>query len=372
MPIIDDTNNNNINKNNNNSSYNVNINNYQRINDKEVTNMIKYELQKDLLNKQKKSYNMMILTDLRNKQDAGYDNGKNYNIFNTNHHKRTKLTLIDLENNKDKNLKEIEQLLKGGIDDNKLMKLENTYKNNKEVMSLINNYKLKKKNLEYNNLIEEESSSNSLKLININRGYNKPKNIKDENNNIKLKVRAKSGKGLYHGHAASTGNLNYYNNNYFNNNNNQSVSSYQDYYDLSPFYYISNGNKYSKNMWGYNDKNNLNIECPTLNSNNITQDQIIQNKLRIYRDIVYKPFLDKVEREKINEYKRIQILRRINDPEVKSTLENKFSIQRGKIDLELNKEKAKINKAIRDYETHLILNENENKKILEENNIFFD
>ena len=125
-------------------------------------------------------------------------------------------------------------------------------------------------------------------------------------------------------------------------------------------------------MWGYNDyKNNMINDYPILNTN-ISNEQIIQNKLRIYKDIIYKPFLEKVEKEKLNEYRRIQILRKIHDPHIKNNLETKFGIERGKIDMELNKEKEKINKAIREYEAQLILNDNENRKLLEQNNIFFD
>jgi hypothetical protein len=87
---------------------------------------------------------------------------------------------------------------------------------------------------------------------------------------------------------------------------------------------------------------------------------------------MYKPFFDKVEKEKNKELKRLQILRSINDPTIKINLETKFGIERGKVDLELTKEKEKINKAIKDYENELLLNENENQKALEQNNIFFD
>ena len=57
---------------------------------------------------------------------------------------------------------------------------------------------------------------------------------------------------------------------------------------------------------------------------------------------------------------------------MKSNLENKFGIERGKIDLELNKEKEKINRAIKKYEKELIMNESKNMKAMEQNNIFFD
>ena len=359
--IINDSNNNeiiSIEKKNNfiNDIDDNNMNDYQKIYDKEVSNKLKYELQKDLLNKQKKSYNMMILTGLRNKSEGG-----NTILKSQNDTKRNKLALLDLENKNDKKIKEIEQLLKGGVDDKKLMKLENTYKDNKEIMNIINNYKKQKLNLDSNNNLVDIPITDSIKIININRMRKSKSSIEDKNpkltdNKNKIKLPKNINKAN-----ASMVNVNNYN---------QNNSSIQDFCDLSPFYYISNGNKLSKNMWGYNDKNRSNLM--NLNNNYMTQEQIIQNKLKIYKDKMYKPFFDKVEKEKNKELKRLQILRSINDPTIKSNLETKFGIERGKVDLELTKEKEKINKAIKDYENELLLNENENQKALEQNNIFFD
>ena len=307
---------------------------------------------------------MMILSSLKNKsQDM--KTLKNKNIVELkNDGKRTKLTLLDLENDKDKKLKEIEQLLKGGIDEKKLKQLENTYKDNKEIMEIIYKYKEKKLNLENNNNLMDDSLSDSIQIITINRMHKSKSSMDPNILRIKDKkmMRGKSAKKSYRINAA-LGIPNYYN------YNNQSASTMQDFCDLSPFYYISNGNKYSKNMWGYNEKNK-NINNP-MSLNRITHGQILKNKLKIYKDKMYKPFYDKVEKEKNKEYKRIQILRSINDPGIKQNLETKFGIERGKIDLELKKERAKINKAIKEYQNDLIINENENQQFVEEN-IFFD
>ena len=228
-------------------------------------------------------------------------------------------------------------------------------------MKIINKYKEQKMNLENYNLMEEPLSD-SIKIININKLHKSKSTLDDNILKLKENKKIKIQKNAYHNNV-SGGNPN---------NHNQSSSSIQDYCDLSPFYYISNGNKFSKNMWGFNEKNkNLNNYF-SFNRNVMTQEQIIQNKLKIYKDKMYKPFFDKVEKEKNKEYKRIQILKKINDPKIKSNLETKFGIERGKIDLELTKEKEKINRAIKEYENELIINENENQKALEQNNIFFD
>ena len=304
---------------------------------------------------------MMILNGMKNKSQDMKSKSKNLIELNLDL-KKNKLTLLDLENNKDKKIKEIEDLLKGGIDDKKLKKLENNYKDNKEIMYLINKYKSKKLNIE-SNINMEEPLSDSIKIINVNK-LSKSKSTLDENL-LRLKEN-KSQKIPKNAHRAnvSVGNP--------INHNNHSTSSIQDYCDLSPFYYISNGNKLSKNMWGFNEKNKNSNNYLGLNRNTITQEQIIQNKLRIFKDKMYKPFLDKVEKEKKKEYKRVQILKKISDPKIKNNLETKFGIERGIVDLELTKEKEKINKAIKDYENQLLINENENQKAMEENNIFFD
>ena len=169
--------------------------------------------------------------------------------------------------------------------------------------------------------------------------------------------------------------------NKYNNNSKKNRSLMKEYSDLSPFYYISNGNKVSKSMWGYNDKikyknarnnyNNLNNNINPNEKIGLTKEEIIQNKLKIFKDKIYKPFWEKVEKEKKNEYKRIQILKKITDPTIRENLETKFAKERGKIDLELTQEKDRINKAIKDYENNLLLGENI-KNPSSKSNIFFE
>jgi hypothetical protein len=194
-------------------------NNYRNIYDKEVINKLKYELEKDLINKQKKLYNNKIIS-----------GGKN------------------IDNEQKQKLKEIENLLKDGITNTKLNQLEEKYKNNKEILQLINSYKLK-------------------------------------------------------------------------------ISTI--------------------------DSNNIN--------NNLTREEIIKNKLDIFKEKIYKPFWQKIENEKKNEYKRIQLLKEIKDPLTRENLETKFAIERGKVDNELTMEKERINKAIKSYEESLLQTENLSK-----------
>ena len=81
--------------------------------------------------------------------------------------------------------------------------------------------------------------------------------------------------------------------------------------------------------------------------------------------------MDKVEQEKKNEFKRIEILKNISDPKVKENLETKYAIERGKVDFELTKEKERINNAIKEYEENLLQSENINK-VNYKSNIFFE
>jgi hypothetical protein len=304
-----------------------------------------------------------------NKLDGGKNIVKSNNLIDkTKDNKRVKLTLLDLETKNDKKLKEIENLLKGGINEKKLIALENTYKDNKEIMKIINSYKMKKSNLENNNFIDD-SSSNSIRIMNLNRTVKKSIDEKNFNKNEPKLKNAKS-KSSYHKNQNNASSDIYHNQNYYVNQS-QSMSSMQDYYDLSPFYYISNGNKISKNMWGYNEKIKNSSSTKCINNNNISQEQIIQNKLNIYKEKMYKPFLDKVEKEKNIEFKRVQLLKNIDDPILKSSLESKFGVQRGKIALELNKEKDKIIKSIKDYKKQLIINESKNKEIEQKNDNYY-
>jgi len=333
--IINDSNNDTMNINNKNNNYLLShdenqINDYKKIYDKEVTNKIKYELEQDLINKQKENYNKRILSSGKKKKMERNNSTLNKDI------KRNKLTLLDLENQTDKKLKEIENLLKGGVTDSKLQQLEDRYKDNKDIMDVIHKYKTKKYNIENtedinSNLFNNNELKNaSIQIINLDK-YN-------NNKNIKPKIK--------------------------------------DYTDLSPFYYISNGNKVSKNMWGYNDKTKYkNDRNNNLNNNNnkinLSKEEIIHNKLEIFKNKIYRPFLEKVEQEKQKEIKREQILKKINDPKIKENLETKYAMERGKVDRELTKEKERINKAIKDYEDSLLLNESVNRPNIKKN-IFFE
>ena len=313
------------------------MNDYKKINNKEVSNRLKYELQKDLLNKQKKSYNMAVMSGLKKKET---DKNKNNKMELNNNKKRNKLTLLDLETSKDQKIKEIEQLLKGGISDDKLKVYENTYKNNKEIMNIINRYKAQKINLENGGELEESISES----IDINK-IGKYK-INESKKAISTSI---------------DNNINY----------NKSSSLINEYNNLTSFNY-PNGNKYSKTMIGSNDNRNNKNDIKGFSNYSLNQEQIIQNKIKIYKEKIYQPFLDKVEKEKKREYERLQILRSIDDPDIKNNLENKFGIERGKADYELNKEKERINRAIKEYENQLIQNESENLKKMGSKNFLYD
>ena len=300
------------------------MNDYKKIYDKEVTNKIQYELEQDLINKQKLNYSKRLLSGKKKKLDKN-------NSELVNDKKRNKLTLLDLENQTDKKIKEIENLLKGGVTDTKLQQLEISYKDNKDIMGVIYKYKTKKYNIENSDNFND-LKNNSIQIVNLSR----------YNNSLKTSTKIK------------------------------------DYSDLSPFYYISNGNKVSKSMWGYNEKikqNNLGNKNKSMkdvmDNNGLTREEIIQNKLKIFKDKIYKPFWDKVEKEKKNEYKRIQILKKITDPTTKQNLENKFAMERGKIDFELTQEKERINRAVKEYEDNLMNTESLNQSN-SKHNIFFE
>ena len=96
------------------------MNDYKIIYDKEITNKIKYELEQDLINKQKQNWSKRMLSD--NKKNK--NKGRNDILYLNKNSIRTKLALYDLEKEKNNNIKEIENLIKDGINDNKLNLLE--------------------------------------------------------------------------------------------------------------------------------------------------------------------------------------------------------------------------------------------------------
>ena len=298
-----------MNKNNNYIIENKNqINNYKKLNDKEVTNKIKYELEKDLIIKQKQTYTNKLMT------------GKNSNLtksginINLNKDKnRSKLTFLDLDNEQNKKMTEIENILRGGITDTKLNQLKIKYKENSRVSELINIYKEKKYSIENNNNndsnISSISNSNSIQLINIKKN--------NTTNNINSKK------------------INYSN------------------YDMP----------------GFNNKNNQNEDM--IKRSQLTREEIIRNKLNIFKEKIYSPFFEKIKKEKDNEYKRLQLLKQIDDPLVKESVEEKFAIERGKVDMELTREKEKINRQIKNYKNYLLQSENLSR-VNAYTNIFFE
>ena len=225
--------------------------------------------------------------------------------------RQNKLTLLDLDNEQNKKMTEIENILRGGITDTKLNQLKIKYKDNSRVSELINIYTEKKISIENNNnnndtIISSISNSNSIQLVNIKKN--------NTTNNINSKK------------------IDYSN------------------YDLS----------------GFNNKNE-----DIGRRRELTREEIIQNKLNIFKEKIYCPFLEKIKKEKDNEYKRLQLLKQINDPLVKESVEEKFAIERGKIDMELTKEKEKINRKIKNYKNYLLQSENLSRVNVNAN-IFFD
>jgi hypothetical protein len=231
--------------------------------------------------------------------------GKNSNLtksginINLNKDKnRSKLTFLDLDNEQNKKMTEIENILRGGITDTKLNQLKIKYKDNKKVIELINIYKEKK------NTIEEHNNDTNISSIS---NSNSSQTMKLKKNNT-------------------------------TNNVNSKVINYSNY-DISRY-----------------NKNNLNEQMR--GKRELTREEIIQNKLDIFKQKICCPFFEKIKKEKANEFKRIRLLKQINDPMVKESVEEKFAIERGKVDMELTKEKEKINKQIKNYKYYLLQSEN--------------
>ena len=135
----------------------------------------------------------------------------------------------------------------------------------------------------------------------------------------------------------------------------------RDPYDLSPYYYLSNG-KLSKtrrsscgsssnpainDVYIYNKADNYKVIC---------EEEKIQNRIDEYKNQIFRPFLEKLEREKQNECRRSELLEGINDSYMRKDMEKKFGVERAVINMKLKQEYMKLNEVVKNFEQNLRMN----------------
>ena len=107
-----------------------------------------------------------------------------------------------------------------------------------------------------------------------------------------------------------------------------------------------------------NNKNNKNKIVTEDNKKDIIiyYESEIRDKVKQYKENVYREFFKHVEDEKKNEDLRNKELENIHDPIKRHDLEKRFSKERALVDLRLRRENKNIEEKIRNYE--IILRQN--------------
>lgn len=150
-------------------------------------------------------------------------------------------------------------------------------------------------------------------------------------------------------------------NNYVDNNNNKNI-------DRSNIHY----NETHENFDDIDENNNLNIpnNCENDNSDKkyifgqkkVLFETEIRDKIKEYRKTRYQPFMEMLEKEKINEENRNLKLENITDSAEKRQLENLYGKERTVVSLRLKKENEKILRDIQIYEENIRLINQQNQK----------
>ena len=129
--------------------------------------------------------------------------------------------------------------------------------------------------------------------------------------------------------------------------------------------FLENIKSNKKKEVGKNEQNEFpNLKIPNLlytkesnkaltETNKISVESDIKEKIRLYKDVLSKQFLEKVQQEKKNEEMRLKELEKIEDKNKKYLLEKKFRKERALVFMRLERENQKINEKINMYEYNL-------------------
>ena len=135
------------------------------------------------------------------------------------------------------------------------------------------------------------------------------------------------------------------------------------------FFSLDNNNIYKPKFAGMNKDlpgltipnvlNNINSKTVT-ETDKLSTESDVKDKIKLYKNLLYKQFYEKVQREKKNEEMRLKELDKIVDKNYRYQLEKKFRKERAVVYMRLERENQKINEKISTYEFKL---KNSNKKI---------
>ena len=96
----------------------------------------------------------------------------------------------------------------------------------------------------------------------------------------------------------------------------------------------------------------------------------IRDKIKQYKENIYREFFKHVENEKKNEDLRNQKLQNVHDPRERHELEKRYSKERALVDLRLRRENQNIEEKIRNYEMKLRQNNINNHNLLLKNKYY--
>ena len=220
------------------------------------------------------------------------------------------LKIFYLDNERKRNIKKIKNILNNGVDEENLEKILQSFPGNREIDKVIENYKNKRDTIQNNekinnNLFKRRPKSQGKILI---KSINKKNINKPKEKNADLKI---------------------------------------------PNFLASNNNKNC-------DKNNT-------EDVKIYYESEIRDKVKQFKENVYKEFFNHVEDEKHNEDLRNKQLENIHDPRKRHELEKRFSKERALVDLRLKRENKNIQEKIRIYEINLRENNDNNHNLILKN-----
>ena len=208
------------------------------------------------------------------------------------------LKMYYLNNERKRNIIKIKSILDTGVDEDNLQKIISAFPGNKEINKVIQNYKIQREFIKSGGRgVENSKNSQNLGKRPKSQGKlmirNSSKNKKVEKNELKIP--------------------------------NILTSKKMKNFDINE------------------DKKDVKVYF----------ESEIRDKVKQYKENVYREFFKHVEQEKQNEDKRNNQLKNVHDPKKKHELEKRFSKERAMVDLRLRRENKNIEEKIKYYEYKL-------------------
>jgi hypothetical protein len=224
-----------------------------------------------------------------------------------------KLKMFYLNSERKRNIIKIKNILDSGIDEENLHKILMAFPGNKEIDKVIENYKNQKELIQAGektkrsyDIRQRPKSQGKLLFRSLNKSYRK---------NHKIKA------------------------------NDISYKKNQQNFKIPNV--LTTANKKQEE-----DKKNSNKELLT-EDNKIYYESEIREKIKQFKENLYREFFRHVEDEKRNENLRNKQLENVHDPRKKHELEKRFSKERALVDLRLKRENQNIEEKVKTYEINL-------------------